>query len=128
MNLNYFNFLVPAKGAIVTNVYPVSSTILEVNWAKLQEDDTNGNITGYMVCYSERLIYIGVCESKKYVIGADNTTFNLTDLNEATLYYIAVKAATRAGFGQIGNIVSDKTLEDGKYIYIYKANIKYTIK
>ena len=107
---------IPAKGAIVTNVYPVSSTILEVNWKKLQERDTNGNITGYMVCYSQSLIYIGVCESSKYVIGADNATFNLTDLNEATLYYIAVKAATQAGFGQIGNIVSNKTLEDGKYI------------
>jgi hypothetical protein len=67
-----------------------------------------------MVCYTQSLSS-GTCENNRYVIGADNTTFNLTGLNEATTYYIAVKVETPAGFGPIENIVNNKTLEDSKY-------------
>ena len=79
------------------------------------EGDTNGNITGYMVCYNQS-ISLESCKNYKDVIGAENTTSNLTGLNEATLYYIAVKAGTQAGFGPIGNIVNNRTLEDSKYL------------
>ena len=66
-----------------------------------------------MVCYTQSLSS-AICENNRYVIGADNTTFNLTGLNEATTYYIAVKVETPAGFGPIENIVNNKTMEDSK--------------
>ena len=88
--------------------------MLQVNWEELQ-NGTNGNITGYRVCYEAgQNSSLNQCKNKTDVVGADNTTFNVTGLNEATIYYVAVKAGTRAGFGPIGNIVVKKTREDGK--------------
>jgi hypothetical protein len=108
-------FLAPAKGATVTMVIPVSSTALEVTWEKLQESDTNGNITGYRVCYSTQQFSGNSCPQSEDVVGADNNTFNLTGLNEATPYFVAVQAGTQAGFGPIGNKLNNTTLEAGKY-------------
>jgi hypothetical protein len=51
----------------------------------------------------------------KDVLGVENTTFNLTGLNEATSYFVAVKAGTEAGFGPNGNNLTNTTLEDSKY-------------
>ena len=106
--------LAPANGATVANVLPVSSTVLQVSWTELQ-NGTNGDITRYMVCYkADQNSSLDHCGNGTEVLGADNTTVNLTGLNEATLYYIAVKAGTRAGLGPIGNIVKNRTLEDSK--------------
>ncbi len=88
--------------------------MIEVTWAKLRENDTNGNITGYKVCYETRKSSVGSCAEYKHVVGVDNTTFNLTGLNEATSYFVAVKAGTQAGFGPIGNILNTRTLEAGR--------------
>ena len=109
------NFLAPAKGASVTIVIPVSSTVLGVTWEKLQENDTNGNITGYRVCYATQQLSAYGCPKHKNIVGANNTTFNLTGLNEATSYFVAVKAVTQAGFGPNGNNLKNMTLEDSKY-------------
>jgi hypothetical protein len=94
---------------------PKSSTALEVTWEKLHENDTNGNITGYRVCYATQLLSRNSCPKFKDVLGVQITTFNLTGLNEATSYFVAVQAGTRAGFGSNGNILTNTTLEDSKY-------------
>ena len=107
-------FLEPAKGATVTMVIPVSSTTLEVTWEQLHENDTNGNITGYRVCYSTQQLSLVSCLEHQDVAGID-TTINLTGLNEATSYFVAVKAGTEAGFGPNGNNLTNATLEAGKY-------------
>ena len=41
---------------------------------------------------------------------------NLTGLNEATNYDVAVKAATKIGFGDLGVTMNESTHEDSKYI------------
>jgi hypothetical protein len=96
-------------------VMPVSSTALEVTWEKLQENDTNGNITGYRVCYATQQLSRNSCPKFKDVLGVENTTFNLTGLNEATSYFVAVQAGTRAGFGPNENNLTNTTLEASKY-------------
>ena len=101
-------------------VIPVSSTALEVTWEKLHENDTNGNITGYRVCYATQQLSPDGCPQYQDVVGADNTTFNLTGLNEATSYFVAVKAGTRAGFGPNENDLNNTTLEDRKYCQWYE--------
>jgi hypothetical protein len=96
-------------------VIPVSPTALEVTWEKLQESDTNGNITGYRVCYATQQLSGNSCPKSKHVVGVDNTMFNLTGLNEATSYFVAVQAGTREGFGPNGNNLTNTTLEASKY-------------
>ena len=96
-------------------VIPVSSTALEVTWEKLEESDTNGNITGYRVCYATQQLSLVSCLEYQAVAGIKNTTFNLTGLNEATTYFVAVKAGTQVGFGPNGNNLTNTTLEDSKY-------------
>lgn len=93
----------------------ISSTMLEVRWEKLNESDSNGNITAYRVCYGIAGVDIMACPKYKVVHGADNLVFSLTGLNEATLYFVAVMAGTVAGFGPIGNVVNNMTFEDGEF-------------
>ena len=54
------------------------------------------------------------CDNSIIVIGEDATTANLTLLNEATMYDVAVKAATVEGFGPLGPKNDGTTDEDGK--------------
>ena len=44
----------------------------------------------------------------------------LTGLNEATTYYIRIRAATKIGFGKLGIVKSYRTFEDGKCIHQFK--------
>jgi hypothetical protein len=66
------NFFAPAKGASVTMLMPKISTALQVTWEKLQENDTNGNITGYSVCYATQLLSRNSCPKFKGVLGVQN--------------------------------------------------------
>ena len=43
----------------------------------------------------------------------------LTGLNEATTYYIGVQAATKIGFGKLGIVKSNTTLEDSKCVSLH---------
>lgn len=92
----------------------MNSTALLVTWLKIQAIDTNGNITGYRICYSTGTFSGNECPRQQYVRGEDITTAILRGLNESTLYYVGVKAGTIAGFGPLANLLSNKTLEDSK--------------
>ena len=78
------------------------------------KDDANGDITQYRVCYGDTQQSSEMCANYKDVDGVNNTVFNLIGLSENTLYFVAVKATTRAGFGPIGIVLSNRTLEAGK--------------
>ena len=95
--------------------------MLEVTWEKLQKNDTNGNITGYRVCYEIQRSSVDNCAIYKDVDGVDSTTVNLIGLNEATLYFVAVKAGTLVGIGPIRNILNNRTLEAGKQCQFYEV-------
>ena len=45
-----------------------------------------------------------------------DTMIVLAGLNEATAYYIGVRVATKIGFGKLGIVKSNTTLEDSKCI------------
>ncbi len=92
----------------------MSSTELEVTWTKLRENDTNDDITAYRVCYGIQESSVRSCDMYKDVDGINTFTYNLSGLNEATTYFVAVQAGTQIGFGEIENILSNRTLEDGK--------------
>ena len=107
-------FLVPAKGPTITSITSPTSTELKVTWGNLTEDDANGIITNYSVCYQVTGSEKDSCTNSITVIGGSTTTATLMGLNEATTYDVAVKAATAVGFGVLGDTMVKKTLEDGK--------------
>ncbi len=86
-------------------------------WEKLNNDDANGVIIMYEVCYkaSDNSTDID-CNSKKSVNG-DTREVVLDSLNEATTYNVAVKAETSEGFGDLGMLSTKKTLDASECIY-----------
>lgn len=99
-------------------VRPKSSKSLQVTWLKLEANDTNGNITRYMICYDKKSFSNATCRFSNEILGEDDTSDTLMGLDEATEYFVAVKAGTIAGFGPLGNLVSNTTLEDSKCFFI----------
>ena len=94
----------------------ISSTTLRVNWEKLSDDDSNGVITKYEVCY-RRGSTVSDCTTSKEVMGVDNTMKDLTGLEPATMYAVAVRAFTAIGEGSLGDSKSATTTEDSEYFY-----------
>ena len=86
-----------------------------MTWEKLSPDYSNGDITKYKVCYEKKNFSTG-CPLNKIIEGADTTMIVLAGLNEATTYYIGVRAATKIGVGILGIVKSNTTLEDSKCI------------
>ena len=107
-------FLVPAKGPTIKNITSPTSTQLKVMWDELSDDNSNGIITQYRVCYHVTSSEEVFCAKNITVIGKSNTMVTLTALKKATMYDVAVKAATAVGFGDLGAEKNGKTLEDGK--------------
>ena len=86
-----------------------------VSWRKLSQDHANGNIIKYMVCYQLHSINSISCDMNENVSNVEKTAVTLTGLNEASIYDVAVKAATAVGFGNLGPTMNGTTLEDSKY-------------
>ena len=104
----------PASGPEITEIKAMSSRSIKIIWGAVPPNETNGNIIHYIVCYSTSSSDVCSASSKKFV-KANNSATTLNDLNEFTTYFVAVKAVTSAGPGEIGGIKSETTLPDSKY-------------
>ena len=82
----------------------------------MSDDYSNGIITKYAVCYDDEMFSSFRCPSNKTVEGVNTTMIVLTGLNEATTYYIGVRASTVKGFGELGIVKNITTNEDSKCI------------
>ena len=81
----------------------------------LSVDDANGTITKYEVCYKASDVTTDIdCNLKKAINDSNTREIVLDGLNEATTYNVAVKAATAEGFGDLGPVSTNKTLEASK--------------
>ena len=116
--LEIFSILVPSKGPNITVLTVVSATSIKIRWGSLTIANSNGIITKFEVCYiaSQNPGEIN-CNFRRIVEG-NTTEVVLDELTEATVYNVAVKAATKVGLGPLGTIMTGKTLEDGWYISI----------
>lgn len=88
---------------------------MKISWEKLSDDDANGKITAFRVCYNA---------SKnpkdtdcRYINDGNTLQSEVNDLNEATTYNISVQATTARGFGPLGVVMNATTLEAGKRFY-----------
>ena len=103
------------SGPKIVSISATSSKSIVVSWNKLADDDTNGNITHYLVCYKVQTSKDDICFKTKRVNGGNERNTILTHLNEFTNYDVAIKAATLVGAGPHGAIKSETTFEDSKY-------------
>ena len=99
----YFTSAVPSiVGSLGANGF---ASRIELLWTPPTE--INGIITGYFLTYST-----GSGELSSKNIPASVTSYNVTGLEENTLYQLTVSAETSAGRGE-GSSVSVRTLPDG---------------
>ena len=88
---------------------------MKVSWETLSNDDANGVITKYEVCYKASDVTTDIdCSLKKEINDGNTREVTLDRLNEATSYNVAVKAATAEGFGPLGAVSTEKTSEASK--------------
>lgn len=83
----------PADVAAVT----LSSTVIQVSWGNVSEDDRNGLLLGYRVVY-----YLSSDPSRKLLIsvnGSSSTSANVAGLRKFSLYSFCVLAYTGIGDG-----------------------------
>ena len=101
---------------------------MKVSWEMLSNDDANGVITKYEVCYkaSEDITDID-CNLKKMINDSNAREVALDGLNEATAYNVAVRASTAEGFGNLGDITSQKTRGAGEYFLFDMLGKRYSI-
>ena len=109
-----FSFLVPESGPEITNINATSSTSINVTWAALHPNLTNGDIIHYIVCYKNQISQ-DICSFMEKVDMVNDRKTVLKNLNEFTTYQVAVKAATLKGSGPTGGIKNATTLQDSKY-------------
>ena len=107
-------FLAPTSGPEIKNITATSSRSIEVLWNKVPANETNGNITYYLVCYKVQTSPNDICAKRQRVDGSDNRNTVLNDLNEFTNYSVAIQAATSVGPGPPGGRRNVKTFQDGK--------------
>ena len=110
-------FTEPSRGPNIISITDVKSNSMKVSWEKLTNDDSNGVIIKYEVCYkaSEDTEDID-CNLKKNVSIVNTLEVTLDGLSVATSYNVAVKASTQVDFGDLGNVVTKKTLEASKLL------------
>lgn len=109
------------------NITALNSTSLRITWEKALPGDGNVTITNFTVCFDDfrnenftigcsRNITVPVLRE---IINNTARSIELTELNEATTYYVAIKAITNEGYGPLGEISNGTTLEDSKYTAQY---------
>ena len=96
------------------NINATSSKSIEVLWKKVPENETNGNITYYLVCYKVQTSADAICAKTRRINGSDNRNTVLDDLNEFTNYSVAIRAATSVGPGPPGGRKNETTFQDSK--------------
>jgi hypothetical protein len=107
--------LEPAEGPDITSVTPTATT-LKLTWNKLNNDDSNGEITKYQVFYQLGST-VSTSSANKTVTGVDNTMVDLTGLKPATMYTVAVRAFTKIGPGPLGDPKNQMTNESCEFIF-----------
>ena len=105
------------SGPEIANISATSSKSIEVSWNKIPENDTNGDITYYLVCYKVQASADDICSKMTKVDDVVNRKAVLTELNEFTTYDVAIKAATSKGAGPPGGSKNVTSFQDSKYSF-----------
>ena len=108
---------------LVPGTSPVVSTIpdhqsINVSWVMLECQDRHGNITLYGVRFSSSDFMDSVNQTFNTSSG-DETSLEVTGLEEFANYTIEVRAYTAVGPGPYSNRIDVRTLPDSKCVTVY---------
>ena len=92
---------------------------LIVAWDVLKNDDKNGVVTGYRVCYKKVSSSGDICNSPFEETMGNVRLITLSNLEKYTDYVVAIKAGTKIGFGRLGANMTGRTNEDSKYCMLF---------
>ena len=121
--ITFLVILVPKKGPTITAIEPTTATSLQVTWEQLTNDDSNGEVKEYEIYYNIGSTIPNYCSTSTIVTGA-NTTVDLTGLQPATKYTVAVQAFNRQGGGPLGASKTGKTANGECTSYVCSLNDK----
>ena len=100
----------------------INSTSISASWNPPPLPDQNGDIIGYQLVITNQ----NKSNSSGYVVNiANTTTYVAINLQEFEVYSFEIAAITLIGLGPFSDVVTNQTLEDGKYTFIHNY-IKYT--
>ena len=97
------------EASIDVNAMLLTPRSVEVTWNAFH----SSCITGYIISYSTSASYTS--GGNVYVNDANQTSYNLTNLEEYTEYYIIVHVISNIGISDNSNGVTVMTYTDSKY-------------
>ena len=95
-----------------------------MRWDEVPAIDHNGIITQYEVVYEPLETFNGMIGSDS--INISNTMVTLSKLQEYVAYNVFIRAYTSTGPGPFSVDVVNRTLEDGKTLWIEQFVTKFT--
>ena len=94
----------------------------------MNNDDKNGVITRYRVCYKKLSSSGDICNSQVGETMGNVRRITLSNLEKYTNYVVAVKAGTKIGFGRLGANRTGRTKEDSKYCILFSFLLDIAIR
>lgn len=102
---------VPSSGPVNVTAVTVTSTVIQVSWGNVSQEDQNGLILGYRIVY--RLSSGDVHPYFKIVNDSSTSSVNVTELKKFSWYSVQVLAFTGVGDGALSQpAVLAMTFED----------------
>ena len=91
----------------------ISSTSISVYWNPPPLPDQNGDIIGYQLGITNQ----DTGNSSGYVVNVTNmTSYVAINLQKFEVYSFEIAAMTVIGLGPFSDVVTNQTLEDGKFV------------
>lgn len=106
-------FLVPTSAPLNFTLTPLSVTSIKAEWMEIPIGYRNGNITGYILFYKEKLLRAQPYDS----IATDKLSVTLQGLKTFTEYSFRVLAYNKKGNGIATTEAHVYTKESGKLTY-----------
>ena len=114
IKLSCCSIAAPTKAPDSFTVTASSSTSFTASWQLPQEDNRNGNITGFKLFFKKK----GSLESSIPLTINSGSTLKkvVSGLDKYTEYEFEVLAFTSVGDGPRSSVEAERTMEDGKKI------------
>ena len=118
----FFLYLVPTSAPLNFTLTPLSVTSIKAEWMEIPSGYRNGNISGYILFYKEKLLRAQPYDS----IATDKLNVTLQGLKIFTEYSFRVLAYNENGNGIATTEAHVYTKESGKFAYFQINSFKET--
>ena len=119
---HYVSFIVPSTPPPNITLTSNSSTTIRIDWRPIDAQNTNGNISGYLVFYREVL---GTGENYD-VMATSDLYAEMENLKPGTEYAVRVLGYNEKGNGIASRLYFERTLVAGKSDFSFTTCLLYT--